>query len=1208
MDNEEIRKLLQELKKNSDESTAVRSEVVKIHFDTPQEAEKRRKAKERARAQEEKRRLREEEEARAAEEARRLEAERMAREVVEEAKKEAKSGFSSDLEKDLSDERQNIREEETGENADDLDLNWEYERPVLSTDESGRKSSGEDEADGPDAEEDPDYMSDTEDFEGEEPPREGGALKSAFRKMSGGFSALTERLRERDPGEEIPENEEEEDAFDADADVTDAADAGRAQAADVTGAAGAGLSAAAYVTNAAGAGLSKAPDVTNAAGAGLAQDEDADADAAGNPEAEEAFIDPDEEWKRRMEEPPARKKKRGSFRSKPSGSRKPLFGKKKETSGEEKASRRKLFTRSKADLTDDAKAKWPEAEDTDLADDADAEWPEAESADLTNDAEAEWPEAESADPTNDAEAEWPEAEKADLTDDAKAGLTQKADEETDFAAADVAAEEKTARTGWRRFLKRGRGTAPAKSAPADTEPADREPSDRESADSEPADAKEAPLQAEEPFAYEAAAGKHIEVIDLDENTNSREAEVIPLDPSTTGPLPKLKEGRILSAQGTEEDPAKEERRKKRLHRKKRSSGKKTGTDVSGTDAGSAPSIPVEEDAPNETLLRIRAFVGDHRKQLVAGIAAAVVLIAVIAGCMVLVSNHRNRRKASIRADEGLTVQVLSQPDAFCSEGDVTLRVKAPETIQSVTVNGTNVDITQGRSVDFPYHADTGSLELMAVSTDKVRSADIVLAYVDSEPPKVTVSMKDGKMALNAEDSESGVQAVYVGKTDGLSDIPMYETYTEPIPADEAQVISYYAVDEAGNSSAPVTTAMAVAQELVWPQNRYTVFPGSSLTLEVGTVPENAYVNNLTFAVENEKVAKISGNVLTGVSEGDTKITASADGLAPVQASVSVKSDRSVTISCVGDCTLGTDINLSSNTSFNAYQAMYGDGYFFEKVRPILSQDDATFANFEGTLTTLDESHRKDKPFAFKADPAYAEILNEGSIEVVTLANNHTYDYGDESTEDTKKSLDAAGVNWCSGDDVVYMDLNGVKTAFIGIYALENGLESMDQVKRTVSTAKSEGAEVVVIHFHWGVELITSLDEFETQLAHAAIDAGADLVLGTHAHMLLPVEKYNGRYIVYGLSNFCFGGNPYPHSYESMIWQQTFSFGPDGLEDEDDIRIIPCRISSETGINNYQPVPVSGDEAASIIQTLNSLSSPYGLTFDQYMVDGTQITG
>ena len=590
------------------------------------------------------------------------------------------------------------------------------------------------------------------------------------------------------------------------------------------------------------------------------------------------------------------------------------------------------------------------------------------------------------------------------------------------------------------------------------------------------------------------------------------------------------------------------------------------------------------------------------------INALLALIGVIAACTLIFSNMQSRRRATIREDEGLSIQILSQPDSFTPEGDISLRVKAPETIQSITINGENIDIQQGRTVDLDYHAQTGALEVMVVSTDKVRSADITLAYVDSQPPVVTVSEKDGMIELTAEDKETGVKAVYIGMNDGLSDVPTYEEYTEPIPADPNAVFSYYATDEAGNSSTPAVSAMVPATAIEFPQNRYGIFPGSETPLQVVTTPENAFVNNLTYEIENEKVAKISNGILTGVSEGDTKVIASADGLPSASATVSVKTDRSVTISCVGDCTLGTDINLSANTSFNAYQATYGNSYFFENVRDILSQDDATFANFEGTLTTLDESYRKDKPYAFKADPSYAEILNDGSIEVVTLANNHTYDYGDQSTQDTKDALDAAGVNWCSGDDIAYMDLNGVKTAFIGIYALENGLESMDQVKSTVAEAKENGADLVIIHFHWGVELVTTLDDFERQLAHAAIDAGADLVLGTHAHMILPVEKYNGRYIVYGLSNFCFGGNPYPHSYDTIIWQQTFSFTPDGLESEDDISIIPCSISSETSINNYQPTPVTGDKAAEIIQTMNSLSTEFGLTFDQYMKDGTQSAG
>ena len=272
------------------------------------------------------------------------------------------------------------------------------------------------------------------------------------------------------------------------------------------------------------------------------------------------------------------------------------------------------------------------------------------------------------------------------------------------------------------------------------------------------------------------------------------------------------------------------------------------------------------------------------------------------------------------------------------------------------------------------------------------------------------------------------------------------------------------------------------------------------------------------------------------------------------------------------------------------------------MKGILGADDTTFANLEGTLTT--ESERAQKQFAFKGDPSYTQILKSGSIDAVNLANNHTRDYGDSSLSDTKKALDDAGITWCIGDDVGYRDVNGVLTAYIGIYALENGLETLPQVKSTIAEAKEKGAELIIVEFHWGAELVSEIDEYQIELAHTAVDEGANLVVGGHAHVLQGIEKYKGAYIVYGLGNFCFGGSANPTSYDTVIWQQTFTFTADGLESEDDISIIPCHISGDLSSNNYQPVPVSGDAAASIMQTIDSLSGRFGQSYSQYMVDGT----
>ena len=115
-----------------------------------------------------------------------------------------------------------------------------------------------------------------------------------------------------------------------------------------------------------------------------------------------------------------------------------------------------------------------------------------------------------------------------------------------------------------------------------------------------------------------------------------------------------------------------------------------------------------------------------------------------------------------------------------------------------------------------------------------------------------------------------------------------------------------------------------------------------------------------------------------------------------------KKEVSITISSMGDCTLGTDVNFNQSTSLNAYYNMNGPDYFFQNVRSILEKDDLSIVNMEGTLT--DSTTREDKTYAFKAPAEYAGILSGSSVEAANLANNHSSDYGGQSNTDTIKAL------------------------------------------------------------------------------------------------------------------------------------------------------------------------------------------------------------
>lgn len=323
---------------------------------------------------------------------------------------------------------------------------------------------------------------------------------------------------------------------------------------------------------------------------------------------------------------------------------------------------------------------------------------------------------------------------------------------------------------------------------------------------------------------------------------------------------------------------------------------------------------------------------------------------------------------------------------------------------------------------------------------------------------------------------------------------------------------------------------------------------------------------------------------------DNSQKASSDSQNTDSSNATVSSPVSLTLSVVGDCTLGTDETFDYDTSLNAYYENYGADYFLQNVKDIFSADDLTIANFEGTLTDSDE--REDKTFAFKAPASYASILTGGSVEAVNTANNHSHDYGEQSFNDTLAALDDAGIVHFGYDETAVMDVKGIKVGLVGIYELYDHLEREQQLKDNIAKVKADGAQLIVVIFHWGNETETVPDSNQTTLGRIAIDEGADLVCGHHPHVLQGIETYKGRNIVYSLGNFCFGGNSSPSDMDTIIYQQTFTIDADGVKKDNVTNIIPCSISSAAydGYNNYQPTPAEGDEATRILGKINERSS------------------
>ena len=275
-----------------------------------------------------------------------------------------------------------------------------------------------------------------------------------------------------------------------------------------------------------------------------------------------------------------------------------------------------------------------------------------------------------------------------------------------------------------------------------------------------------------------------------------------------------------------------------------------------------------------------------------------------------------------------------------------------------------------------------------------------------------------------------------------------------------------------------------------------------------------------------------------------------------------------TISMVGDCTLASYLTIPYRDTLG-FEAVIGEDYAypFSNTADTFSADDLTIVNLECSISDLNAYGNN--TFTFKAPSVYTRILQEGSVEAATMANNHAMDFGLDVYNDTAANLEAAGIAHCGdGEGVIYTAESGLR---VGIFAAYNGhWPSAVTVAQGVKDLLSQGAEVVVVCAHWGNEASYYQNANQTEVAHAAIDAGASVVVGHGPHRLQPYEEYHGGVIFYSLGNFVFGGNTLPGDMDSIIAQVVFERSEDGSLVLKEARALPCSISSKTEVNDYRP--------------------------------------
>lgn len=295
---------------------------------------------------------------------------------------------------------------------------------------------------------------------------------------------------------------------------------------------------------------------------------------------------------------------------------------------------------------------------------------------------------------------------------------------------------------------------------------------------------------------------------------------------------------------------------------------------------------------------------------------------------------------------------------------------------------------------------------------------------------------------------------------------------------------------------------------------------------------------------------------------------------------------------VGDCMLATYKGQYYEGSFSWYAANYPNTYFFEKVQDTFANDDFTIVNLENVLTdnNLSEVWKDHSPaYWYKAPTSNANILTASSIEAVSLANNHFGDYGTQGRTDTMAAVEAVGLPYGTNDQTIYLEKDGFTIAVIC-----HGLWSEWQASQIIPRIQeaSEKSDYQIVFYHGGKERIHSPEQWKIRASRSLVDAGADLVIGNHPHVLQPMEMYNGVRIIYSLGNFCFGGSRSPEN-RTVMYNLTLKVDRNTLELESfEDSITPCYVYTGS-TNNWQPAPITDETVKQkVIDFMNwKVSSP-----------------
>lgn len=327
-----------------------------------------------------------------------------------------------------------------------------------------------------------------------------------------------------------------------------------------------------------------------------------------------------------------------------------------------------------------------------------------------------------------------------------------------------------------------------------------------------------------------------------------------------------------------------------------------------------------------------------------------------------------------------------------------------------------------------------------------------------------------------------------------------------------------------------------------------------------------------------------------------RVATHASFLAPLRPSVRLSTDPNLTITAVGDVTLGYHFPRYFERVKSEWRDQSAYAQPLGRVRALLASSDVCLANCEGTLTMSERA--RDKTYVFKGPPELARCLSEGGVTAVNLANNHFMDFGEAGARDTLEACLAHGIQYYGGGrdsadaaTPLLICKNGVRLGVLGCAQVGRSCAAgrrspgtnpfTDRVYGAIRSTKSY-CDVVAVSCHWGVERQTTPIAEQVRTARGFIDAGADIVFGHHPHVLQGIERHAHGVIFYSLGNFAFGGNLFPGDRDSIVARVTC--GRSGVK-----RVEFAPVVTHPAPNVFEPFVPESEHANRIIRKIEGLS-------------------